>query len=97
MISDQAKDFAEVTGFCDEINNEFETSGKYSLLVSQTMRPIAKSMLKTLDVKSTIFEHRIGFLRQNHLPTLNPHEAFLCLAESFLVTRTQPHTCQHIR
>ena len=33
------------------------------------MRPIAKSLPKTLDVKSTIFEHRIGFLRQNRLGT----------------------------
>ena len=31
---------AEVTGFCDEINNEFETSGKYNVLVSRTTKPI---------------------------------------------------------
>ena len=55
---------AEVPGFCDEINDEFETSGKYNVLVSQTTRPIAKSLPKTLHLKSTIFEHRIGFLRQ---------------------------------
>ena len=52
---------------CDEINNEFETLGKYNFLVSQTMRPIAKSPPRTLDLKSTIFEHRIGFLWKNHL------------------------------
>ena len=33
------------------------------------MRPIAKSLLKTLDLKSTIFEHRIGFLRRFCLST----------------------------
>ena len=40
---------------------------KYNFLVNQTIRPIAKSPQRTLDLKSTIFEHRIGFLRQNHL------------------------------
>ena len=53
--------------FRDEINNEFETLGKYNFLVSQTMRSIAKSPPRTLDLKSTIFEHRIGFLWKNHL------------------------------
>ena len=51
--------------FCDEIKNEFETSGNYNFLVRQII-PIAKSMPKTLDLKCTIFERRIGFLRQNH-------------------------------
>ena len=51
---------AEVTGFCDEIN-EFETSGKYNFLVSQITRPIAKSLPKPLDLKFTIFEYRVGF------------------------------------
>ena len=41
--------------------------------------------------KSTIFDNRIGFLRQNHLK-LNTHEAFLCLAQSILLTRAQPYT-----
>ena len=62
------------SGFCDEINNKFETLEKYNFLVSQTMRPTAKSLTKTLNLKSTIFE------------SLNTHEAFLCLAQSFLVT-----------
>ena len=44
------------------------------------MRLIAKYQPQSL---------RIGFLRQNHL---NTHEAFLCLAQSILVTRAQPHT-----
>ena len=44
-------------GFCGEINNELETSEKYNFLVSQTMRPIAKSLTKTLNLKSTIFEY----------------------------------------
>ena len=44
------------------------------------MRPIAKYQPQSL---------RIGFLRQNNL---NTHEAFLCLAQSILVTRAQPHT-----
>ena len=38
-----------------------------TFLVSQTKTPIAKSLPKTLDLKSTIFVHRIGLLRQNHL------------------------------
>ena len=41
--------------------------GKYNFLVSQTTRPIANSPPKTLEVKYTIFEHRIDFLRQNHI------------------------------
>ena len=82
---------AEVTGFCDEINNEFEASGKYNFLVSQTTRPIAKSLPKTLDFKI----HNLW--RQNRLskaksPTLNTHEAFLCLAQSFVITRAQRHS-----
>ena len=37
--------------------------GRYNFLVSQTMRPIAKSLPKTpYFIESTIFEHRIGFL-----------------------------------
>ena len=49
------------SGFCDEINKEFETSEKYNFLVSQTMRPIAKSLPKTLNLKFTIFEYRRAF------------------------------------
>ena len=49
------------SGFCDEINNEFETSEKYNFLVSQTMRPIAKSLTKTLNLKSTTFKYRSVF------------------------------------
>ena len=30
-------------------------------------------------------------------PTQNTHEAFLRLAQSFMVTRAQPHTCEHLR
>ena len=78
------------SGFCDEINKEFETSEKYNFLVSQTMRPIAKSLSKTLNLKSTIFEYR----SEAKSPTLNTHKAFLCLAQSFLVTRAQAHTSQ---
>ena len=44
------------------------------------MMPVAKYQPQSL---------RIGFLRQN---LLNTHEAFLCLAQSILVTRAQPHT-----
>ena len=48
-------------GFCDEINNEFKRSEKYNFLVSQTMRSIAKSLPKTLNLKSIIFEYRRAF------------------------------------
>ena len=44
------------------------------------MMPVAKYQPQSL---------RTGFLRQN---LLNTHEAFLCLAQSILVTRAQPHT-----
>ena len=37
-------------------------SEKYNFLVSQTKRPIAKSLPKTLNLKSTIFEYRRAFL-----------------------------------
>ena len=60
---------------------------KYNFLVNQTIRPIAKSPQRTLDLKSTIFEHRIGSESKAKSPsTLNTHEAFLRLAQSFLVT-----------
>ena len=52
----------------------FETSEKYHILVGEAVWPIAKSLPKNTsqntsqNLRSSIFEHRIGFLRQNNLP-----------------------------
>ena len=59
-----------------------------NLLVSQTVRPIAQCRPKK-DEESTIFEHRIGFLRQNYL---NQHsQSVFMLGTKYLVTRAEPH------
>ena len=51
FLSQKLQDFAKQA--------TFETSRNYNLLVSQTMKPIAKCL--------PTFEHGIGFLRQNQL------------------------------
>ena len=45
-------------------------------------RGTAKSLPKTLDLKSIIFEHRIGVSKAKS-PTLNTHEVFFILGTKF--------------
>ena len=70
----------------------FETSELYNILVGEALWPIAKSLPKTLELKSTIFEHRIAFLRQNHLHERLTKRFYAWHRQSRLVTRAQLHT-----
>ena len=56
------------------------------------MRPMAKSLRRTLDLKSTKFWSQ-NRLSKTKSPTLTTHEAALMLGtKRFLVTRAKPHT-----
>ena len=58
----------------------------YNFLVSQTMRPMADSLPK---IHNLWVQNRLSKTKS---PTLNTHEAFLCLAQRILVTRAQQHS-----
>ena len=46
----------------------FETSEKCNILFGEAVWPIAKSAeITSQNLRSSIFEHRIGFLRQKNL------------------------------